>query len=117
MDYSGTYACCIALHGSGDTVTFNTAHSSGRQHPRARRHRVQHPLQTIFPPGWPGAKTSAATTSGALMAGNAHRLQPGLPRVIAVKGATTVLRDEYAVGESAPWPHMSDLENKLRVKF
>jgi hypothetical protein len=29
-DYSGTYACCIALHGRGDTVTFNTAHSSGR---------------------------------------------------------------------------------------
>ena len=38
-------------------------------------------------------------------------------RVIAVKGATTVLRDQYAVGESAPWPHMSDLENKLRVKL
>ena len=29
-DYSGTYACCIALHGSGEIVTFNTAHSSGR---------------------------------------------------------------------------------------
>ena len=29
-DYSGTYACCIALHGNGETVTFNTAHSSGR---------------------------------------------------------------------------------------
>ena len=29
-DYSGTYACCIALHGAGDIVTFNTAHSSGR---------------------------------------------------------------------------------------
>ena len=38
-------------------------------------------------------------------------------RVIAVKGATTVLRDQYAVGESAPWPHMSDLENKLRVRL
>jgi hypothetical protein len=38
-------------------------------------------------------------------------------RVIAVKGATTVLRDQYAVGESAPWPHMSDLEQKLRVKL
>jgi hypothetical protein len=38
-------------------------------------------------------------------------------RVIAVKGATTVLRDQYAVGESAPWPHMSDSENKLRVKL
>jgi len=34
-----------------------------------------------------------------------------------VKGATTVLRDQYAVGESAPWPHLSDLENKLRVKL
>ena len=29
-DYSGTYACCIALHSSGDLVTFNTAHTSGR---------------------------------------------------------------------------------------
>ena len=29
-DYSGTYACCLSLHGSGDLVTFNTAHSSGR---------------------------------------------------------------------------------------
>ncbi len=29
-DYSGTYACAIALHGSGDIVTFNTAHTSGR---------------------------------------------------------------------------------------
>jgi hypothetical protein len=29
-DYSGTYACAIVLHGSGDVVTFNTAHSSGR---------------------------------------------------------------------------------------
>ena len=29
-DYSGTYACAISLHGNGDTVTFNTAHSSGR---------------------------------------------------------------------------------------
>jgi hypothetical protein len=38
-------------------------------------------------------------------------------RVIAVKGATTVLRDQYAVGESAPWPHMSDMENKLRVRL
>jgi hypothetical protein len=38
-------------------------------------------------------------------------------RVIAVKGATTVLRDQYAVGESAPWPHMSEMENKLRVKL
>jgi hypothetical protein len=38
-------------------------------------------------------------------------------RAIAVKGATTVLRDQYAVGESAPWPHMSDSENKLRVKL
>lgn len=38
-------------------------------------------------------------------------------RIIAVKGATTVLRDQYAVGESAPWPHMLDLENKLRVKL
>ena len=38
-------------------------------------------------------------------------------RIIAVKGATTVLRDQYAVGESAPWPHMSDLDNKLRVRL
>jgi hypothetical protein len=38
-------------------------------------------------------------------------------RAIAVKGATTVLRGQYAVGESAPWPHMSDLENRLRVKL
>jgi hypothetical protein len=29
-DYSGTYACCLVVHGSWDTVTFNTAHSSGR---------------------------------------------------------------------------------------
>jgi len=29
-DYSGTYACGIALHSSGDTVTFNTVYSSGR---------------------------------------------------------------------------------------
>ena len=29
-DYSGTYACCLSLHGTGDVVTFNTAHSSGR---------------------------------------------------------------------------------------
>ena len=29
-DYSGTYACAIVLHGSGDIVTFNTAHTSGR---------------------------------------------------------------------------------------
>jgi hypothetical protein len=29
-DYSATYACAIALHGSGDIVTFNTAHTSGR---------------------------------------------------------------------------------------
>ena len=29
-DYSGTYACCIDLHGSGDVVTFNTAYCSGR---------------------------------------------------------------------------------------
>jgi hypothetical protein len=29
-DYSGTYACAIALHGSGEMVTFNTAYSSGR---------------------------------------------------------------------------------------
>ena len=29
-DYSGTYACCIALHSSGDLVTFNTAHTPGR---------------------------------------------------------------------------------------
>jgi hypothetical protein len=29
-DYSGTYACAIALHGTGDIVTFNTAHTSGR---------------------------------------------------------------------------------------
>ena len=28
-----------------------------------------------------------------------------------------MLRDQYAVGESAPWPHMSDLEDKLRVKL
>ena len=29
-DYSGTYACCIDLHGSGDVVTFNSAFFSGR---------------------------------------------------------------------------------------
>ena len=29
-DYSGTYACCIALNGSGEIVTFNTAHTTGR---------------------------------------------------------------------------------------
>jgi Right handed beta helix region len=29
-DYSGTYGCCIALHGTGDVVTFNTAHDTGR---------------------------------------------------------------------------------------
>jgi hypothetical protein len=29
-DYSGTYACCIALHGSNEIVTFNTAYNSGR---------------------------------------------------------------------------------------
>jgi hypothetical protein len=29
-DYSGTYACSIGLHGSRDVVTFNTAHTSGR---------------------------------------------------------------------------------------
>ncbi|HXC98104.1 MAG TPA: hypothetical protein VN048_02100, partial [Verrucomicrobiae bacterium] len=29
-DYSGSYACCIALHGSGDVLTFNTAHTTGR---------------------------------------------------------------------------------------
>jgi hypothetical protein len=29
-DYSGTYACSIALHGSDERVTFNTAYSSGR---------------------------------------------------------------------------------------
>ncbi len=29
-DYAGTYACCLAIHSSGDTVTFNTAHTSGR---------------------------------------------------------------------------------------
>ena len=29
-DYSGTYACCLALHGSADIVTFNTAYCSGR---------------------------------------------------------------------------------------
>jgi hypothetical protein len=29
-DYSGTYACPIALHGNGEIVTFNTAHTSGR---------------------------------------------------------------------------------------
>ena len=38
-------------------------------------------------------------------------------RVIAVKGATTVMRDQYAVGESAPWPHMADVDIKLRVKL
>jgi hypothetical protein len=38
-------------------------------------------------------------------------------RAIAVKGATTVLRDQYAVGESASWPHMTDVESKLRVKL
>ncbi len=29
-DYSGTYACCIDLHGNGDVVTFNSAFFSGR---------------------------------------------------------------------------------------
>jgi hypothetical protein len=29
-DYSGTYACAIAIHGAGDVVTFNTACASGR---------------------------------------------------------------------------------------
>lgn len=29
-DYSGDYACCIAIHGSGDVVTFNTAQLTGR---------------------------------------------------------------------------------------
>ena len=29
-DYSGAYACAIALHGNREIVTFNTAHSSGR---------------------------------------------------------------------------------------
>jgi len=29
-DYSGAYGCCIALHGAGEIVTFNTAHTSGR---------------------------------------------------------------------------------------
>lgn len=29
-DYSGTYSCAIVLSGSGDIVTFNTAHTSGR---------------------------------------------------------------------------------------
>src|SRR5208283_541957 len=29
-DYSGGYGCCLALHGNQEVVTFNTAHSSGR---------------------------------------------------------------------------------------
>jgi len=29
-DYSGTSAACLILHGAGEIVTFNTAHSSGR---------------------------------------------------------------------------------------
>jgi len=29
-DYSGGYGCCVVLHGTGDIVTFNTMHSSGR---------------------------------------------------------------------------------------
>lgn len=29
-DYSGTYACCIAIPGSDNVVIFNTAHDSGR---------------------------------------------------------------------------------------
>ncbi|SPE52387.1 putative Alpha-1,3-galactosidase A [Verrucomicrobia bacterium] len=29
-DYSGTYAACLVIEGNRDTVTFNTAHSSGR---------------------------------------------------------------------------------------
>jgi hypothetical protein len=38
-------------------------------------------------------------------------------RAIAVKGATTVLRDQFAVGESAPWPHMTKEEGALRVQL
>lgn len=35
-------------------------------------------------------------------------------RAIAVKGATTVLRDQFAVGEPAAWPNMSPEEGALR---
>jgi len=29
-DYSGTHACCLAVHGNRESITFNTAHDSGR---------------------------------------------------------------------------------------
>jgi hypothetical protein len=38
-------------------------------------------------------------------------------RAIAVKGATTVLRDQFAVGEPSAWPHMSPAECALRSEL
>jgi hypothetical protein len=37
-------------------------------------------------------------------------------RAIAVKGATTVLRDQLAVGEAAPWQHMLKDEKACRLR-
>ena len=50
-DYSGTYACGIALRGSQETVTFNSAYSSGRDilRPEGSGHDIR--FNDLYGPG------------------------------------------------------------------